>query len=308
MTVVFERDLQADQALHLRDVGAAADEGEVRGDRAAADQVAAVDWGRRPTASDAAHAPAHRLPALVAAPAGPRACAATPRAAQTAAAPAAASTVNAADRDSASTSTSACDAIRPALQSTATISAASRGSTARSSSADDRKLAEQIAAQLPGVARVDNRIQLSSKLSDRFDAAWNAVTDKLLRLLAATPLLLVAIAIVLLAAWLGRVVSNRMQWLRRFRSPNPVHGRPRPRHRQQPDPAGRHPAGARPARRDRRWSARCSVRPAWSAWCSASPSRTSPRTTSPASCSACAARSRRATTCRSRTAKARWSR
>ena len=85
----------------------------------------------------------------------------------------------------------------------------------------DRKLAEQIAGQLPGVARVDNRIQLSSKLSDRFDAAWNAVTDKLLRLLAATPLLLVAVAIVLLAAWLGRIVSNRMQWLRRFRSPNP---------------------------------------------------------------------------------------
>lgn len=85
----------------------------------------------------------------------------------------------------------------------------------------DRKLAEQVAGQLPGIARVDNRIQLSSKLSDRFDAAWNAVTDKLLRLLATTPLLLVAITIVLLAAWLGRVVSNRMQWLRRFRSPNP---------------------------------------------------------------------------------------
>jgi small conductance mechanosensitive channel len=87
--------------------------------------------------------------------------------------------------------------------------------------AADRLKAEQIAAQLPGVARVDNRIQLSSKLSDRFHAAWSAVTDKLLRLVAATPLLLVAITIVFLSAWLGRVVSNHMQWLRRFRSSNP---------------------------------------------------------------------------------------
>ena len=86
---------------------------------------------------------------------------------------------------------------------------------------EDRKLAEQIAGQVPAVARVDNRIEVSAKLGDRFDAAWKAVTDKLLRLLAAAPLLLVAIAIVLLAAWLGRVVSNRMQWLRRLRSPNP---------------------------------------------------------------------------------------
>jgi small conductance mechanosensitive channel len=85
----------------------------------------------------------------------------------------------------------------------------------------DRRLAEQIASQLPGISRVDNRIQLSSKLGDRFEAAWRAAIDKLLRLLAATPLLLVAIAIVLLAAWIGRVVPSRMQWLSRFRSPNP---------------------------------------------------------------------------------------
>ena len=104
---------------------------------------------------------------------------------------------------------------------TATISGDIARLDGRVVDAADRKQAEQIAAQVPGVARVDNRIQLSSKLSDRFDAAWTAATDKLLRLIAAAPLLLVAISIVLLAAWLGRVVSNHMQWLRRFRSPNP---------------------------------------------------------------------------------------
>ena len=105
------------------------------------------------------------------------------------------------------------------------VTASVSGKTARLDGkvvdAGDRQLAGQIAGQVSGVTRVDNRIQVSTKLGDRFEAAWNAVTDKLLRLLAATPLLLLAIAIVLLAAWLGRVVSNRMQWLRRFRSPNP---------------------------------------------------------------------------------------
>ncbi len=104
---------------------------------------------------------------------------------------------------------------------TASVSGEIAGLDGKVVGADDRKLAEQIAAQSPGVARDDNRIQVSATLGDRFDAARLAVTDKLLRLLAATPLLLLAVAIVLLAAWLGRVVSSRMQWLRRFRSPNP---------------------------------------------------------------------------------------
>jgi small-conductance mechanosensitive channel len=82
-------------------------------------------------------------------------------------------------------------------------------------------LARSIGKPSPVIAPADSRVARYSKPGDRFSAALDAVTDKLLRLLAATPLLLVAIAIVLVAAWLGRVASNRMQWLRRFRSPNP---------------------------------------------------------------------------------------
>jgi small-conductance mechanosensitive channel len=85
----------------------------------------------------------------------------------------------------------------------------------------ERKLAEDIAAQMQGVEKVENRIVLSSNLSDRFESGLQAVTTKLVRLLAATPLLLVAIAIVLLAAWVGRLLSRNMSWTRRFRSPNP---------------------------------------------------------------------------------------
>ena len=71
------------------------------------------------------------------------------------------------------------------------------------------------------MAAAERRAADGAKPEDRFSAALNAVTDKLLRLLAAAPLLLVAIAIVLLSVWLGRVAANRMQWLRRFRSSNP---------------------------------------------------------------------------------------
>jgi small conductance mechanosensitive channel len=88
-------------------------------------------------------------------------------------------------------------------------------------SEDQRKLAEVIAAQTQGVTKVENRVELSSRLRDRFGLAWQAVTEKLVRLLAATPLLLVAIGIVLLSTWLGRVIAARMNWLRRIRSPNP---------------------------------------------------------------------------------------
>ncbi|HZV24236.1 MAG TPA: mechanosensitive ion channel family protein [Luteimonas sp.] len=86
---------------------------------------------------------------------------------------------------------------------------------------DQRKLAQVVAEQTRGVAKVENGILLSSRLRDRFGVALQAVSEKLVRLLAATPLLLVAIAIVALAAWLGRVVSRRMNWLRRLHSPNP---------------------------------------------------------------------------------------
>lgn len=104
---------------------------------------------------------------------------------------------------------------------TTTVTGASARLDGKAGHADERTLAALLAKPLPDVVRDDNRGARRSKPTDRFSAALNVVTDKLLRLVAAAPLLLVAIAIVLLATWLGRLASNRMQWLRRFRSPNP---------------------------------------------------------------------------------------
>jgi small conductance mechanosensitive channel len=86
---------------------------------------------------------------------------------------------------------------------------------------EQRKLAEDIAQQTRGISKVENGVVLSSRLRDRFSVALQAVSEKLVRLLAATPLLIVAVGIVLLAAWLGRMVSRRMTWLRRLHTPNP---------------------------------------------------------------------------------------
>jgi len=86
---------------------------------------------------------------------------------------------------------------------------------------EQRKLAEDIAQQTRGISKVQNGVVLSSRLRDRFSVALQAVSEKLVRLLAATPLLIVALGIVLLAAWLGRMVSRRMTWLRRLHTPNP---------------------------------------------------------------------------------------
>ena len=67
---------------------------------------------------------------------------------------------------------------------------------------------------LPGVLPPD------TDLHTRFQTALGQVEGKLVRLVAATPLLLVAATIVLLAAWLGRVLSRRGHWFR-LRSHNP---------------------------------------------------------------------------------------
>ncbi|KGQ20419.1 Small-conductance mechanosensitive channel [Lysobacter dokdonensis DS-58] len=86
---------------------------------------------------------------------------------------------------------------------------------------DDIKMAGAIAAQTQGIERVENRVELSTKLSDRFQVAMQAVTEKLVRLVAATPLLVVAIAIILLSAWIGRRLARRMKWMSRVHSNNP---------------------------------------------------------------------------------------
>lgn len=86
---------------------------------------------------------------------------------------------------------------------------------------DQRKLAGVIASQVQGVAKVENRIALSSRLRDRFEAALQTASDKLMRLVAAAPLLGVALLIVWLSVRLGRLLARRPRWLPALRSANP---------------------------------------------------------------------------------------
>ncbi len=77
-------------------------------------------------------------------------------------------------------------------------------------SPEDRERAEQLVAQQPGIERVENRVTLSTRLSDRVATATALALDKVGRLLAALPLLLVAIAVVGLAWWLGKWMGRRV--------------------------------------------------------------------------------------------------
>jgi len=86
--------------------------------------------------------------------------------------------------------------------------------------AEQLKQAGEIAAATPGVASVENKIMLDTSLRPRFRAAYAQMTGKLVRLLAATPLLLIAVLIVVLASWLGGVISRRLHWLH-LRTQNP---------------------------------------------------------------------------------------
>lgn len=84
----------------------------------------------------------------------------------------------------------------------------------------DRAHAEQIAAQQPGVASVDNRLQIAGGVATRLRLALSQVAGKLIGLVAKLPLLLVAGLIVLFAWWVGRTISRRIH-LSRFSAKNP---------------------------------------------------------------------------------------
>jgi small conductance mechanosensitive channel len=84
----------------------------------------------------------------------------------------------------------------------------------------DRVRAETLARKVSGVSDVVNAIQLDASLHTRFAAAVQQVDGKFVRLLAAIPLLIAAIAIVLLSMWLGHYFSGRTHWLA-LRSGNP---------------------------------------------------------------------------------------
>ena len=85
----------------------------------------------------------------------------------------------------------------------------------------DRARAATLAKTVHGVTDVVNAVQLDANVHTRLDSALDQVKDKLVRIVAAIPLLAIAILIVALAWWIGGVVSRRpARWLR-DRSRNP---------------------------------------------------------------------------------------
>ncbi|HVE52133.1 MAG TPA: mechanosensitive ion channel domain-containing protein, partial [Ramlibacter sp.] len=83
-----------------------------------------------------------------------------------------------------------------------------------------RTLAQTVAERTPGVDAVHNRLQLTAQLGARFAFAREQASGKLLRLLANTPLLVIAAAIVLVAGWFGQWLAARLR-LRRLHGRNP---------------------------------------------------------------------------------------
>ena len=77
-------------------------------------------------------------------------------------------------------------------------------------------LAEPAAAPVEAAPALDADVDVRG----RFDAVYDEVRDRTVRLIAHLPLLFAAVVIVLLAARLGRLVSQRLHWLR-LRTRNP---------------------------------------------------------------------------------------
>ena len=84
----------------------------------------------------------------------------------------------------------------------------------------DRDLAESVAASVDGVIAVQQRIGINASLRERVSPALEQVQDKLLRLMATLPLLLVAAAMVVVFVWVGRWLAKRLHLLR-WGSENP---------------------------------------------------------------------------------------
>ena len=85
----------------------------------------------------------------------------------------------------------------------------------------DRKLAADLAGKVDGVAQVVNQVAIDADLKTRFGVALDVAQGKLVQLVAALPLLVVAVALVWFAVWFGRRVSRwPLRWLR-GRAENP---------------------------------------------------------------------------------------
>lgn len=79
---------------------------------------------------------------------------------------------------------------------------------------EQRELATSLARSVAGVVAVDDEMELSASLRERLAPALEQAQEKLFRLLGALPLLLVAVALVLLFAWFGRLLARHLHLLR----------------------------------------------------------------------------------------------
>ena len=80
--------------------------------------------------------------------------------------------------------------------------------------------AAEIATETPGVSTVVNNVEVDDSLRSHFNAAYRQMTTKLVTIAARGPLLLVAVLIVILAAWIGALLSRNLRILR-LRTDNP---------------------------------------------------------------------------------------
>ncbi|HSM11987.1 MAG TPA: mechanosensitive ion channel family protein, partial [Lysobacter sp.] len=78
----------------------------------------------------------------------------------------------------------------------------------------DRDRAESLAASVEGVVAVEQRVDIDASLRERLGPALEQVQDKLVRLVTALPLLLVAAGTVIVFVWLGRWLAKRLHLLR----------------------------------------------------------------------------------------------
>ena len=80
--------------------------------------------------------------------------------------------------------------------------------------------AGEIATETPGVATVVNNVEVDNSLGSHFRSAYRQMTGKLVAIAARGPLLLVAVLIVLVFAWVAGLLSRNLGMLR-LRTENP---------------------------------------------------------------------------------------
>lgn len=80
--------------------------------------------------------------------------------------------------------------------------------------------AGKLATETPGVTSVVNEVEVDGRLASHFKAAYRQMTTRLVSIVARGPLLLVAIVLVIVFAWVGGALSRNLGILR-LRTDNP---------------------------------------------------------------------------------------